>query len=59
MARSASYGFFTAAIFAYCFPGWIGFLETGRLLTPGEGTIMATVLFVGAAILFFMPERAK
>ena len=57
MKRNVALGFTGAGVASYYFPGFGGIFFENANVTAGEGRITSAILLVGAAILWFMPER--
>lgn len=48
----------SVSLLSWYFPKWNGiFAETTFDITSGEGRIVASILFVGGLILWYLPEQ--
>jgi hypothetical protein len=57
MKRTIAGAFAGVGIASYYWPSFAGMLVADVAVTAGEGRIAAAVYFLGAAVLWFMPER--
>jgi hypothetical protein len=54
MNRVISIGFIVAGIMSYFWPGFNGYFFPPSEISAGDGRIVASILLVGAAILWFI-----
>ncbi len=60
MKQALAIGMLMAGIGQWYWPNWNGlFFEPSIGVTVGEGRIIAAILGVGAAILWFMPQTPE
>jgi len=55
-----SIGLFVFSLGMWYFPTWNGFLFDSSLdMTTGDGRIIASILFVGGLLLWYLPQEKK
>lgn len=59
MKKALSIGLFIGAVGNFLSPGYNGALFEATKMSAGEGQILSAVLFIGAAILWFMPSKPE
>jgi hypothetical protein len=52
-----SIGFAIAGLTSWYDPSFNGFLSEGTSISAGDGRIVGAIFFIGAAVVWFMPER--
>lgn len=55
--QAVAIGFAVFSIVSWFAPGFSGVMFADAAVSAGEGRIISTILLVGAALLWFMPER--
>ena len=59
MKRAFAVGFLIVGAVNWHWPGFNGYFFPPSDIAIGDGRIIAAILMVGGAILWFMPERPK
>jgi hypothetical protein len=59
MKRGIAVGFFVMGLTNYFWPGTNGWWDPPIQMTAAEARIVLAILWVGAAVLWYMPEPPK